>query len=193
MKLHSAIPKEGLFSVEDSNGKRRWVNIGHKVDGYTVQGYNQKEGTLILSNGEKKQSIGLQGGTVFDSSQPPVGADAYVQDPTTQMLNGGTVSGADQAVAGSFSMKGADGKEISSSSLMNTYGGISPENAMLAKKKLLESASPNIKGIHTFDEYNNLLKTGKLPEGLHMVLKNEDGGGIGVDHFYNRPATEAGE
>jgi hypothetical protein len=190
MKLHSALPKEGLFSVEDSTGKRRWVNIGHKVDGMTVEGYNSQSNTLILADGGKLKSVGLQGGTVFDSTVP---------DRQTA-VGKGTMSEADQSLANTMGMTGAmsddDQKELDAAkgALNQPDYNVDPKWVEQTRKNFMQGeyfkANPQIKGVHTLEEYKALEATGGLNDGIHMVMKNE-ADGIGLDHFYHgNPAND---
>jgi hypothetical protein len=184
MKLHSALPKEGLFSVEDSTGKRRWVNIGHKVDGMTVEGYNSQNNTLILANGQKYQSIGLQGGTVFDSNAPT----------KESVVGAGTMSTQEQSLANQMGMKGAisdkDQREIDaakSAANQSDYN-VDPKWAEKTRQNFMQGEyfrnNPQIKGVHTLEEYKALEAEGGLADGIHMVMKNEKDG-IGLDYFYH--------
>lgn len=184
MKLHSALPKEGLFSVEDSAGKRRWVNVGHKVDGYTVEGYNSKNNTLILANGAKRQSIGLQGGTVFDSTVPD----------KNDALGAGTVSEYEQSMM-SPELRGQlsaqDDRDIAAAremALNQTDYDVDPKWVEQTRQNFMQGEyfknNPQIKGVHTLEEYKALEATGGLKDGIHMVMKNEKDG-IGLDHFYH--------
>ena len=184
MKLHSALPKEGLFSVEDSTGKRRWVNVGHKVDGYTVEGYNSKNNTLILANGAKRQSVGLQGGTVFDSTIPE----------KNDAVGAGTMSPADQSIANQLGIKGAisdkDQKEIDAAKAWANQSdyNVDPKWAEQTRQNFMQGEyfkrNPQIRGVHTLEEYKALEANGGLKDGIHMVMKNEKDG-IGLDHFYH--------
>ena len=184
MKLHSALPKEGLFSVEDSTGKRRWVNIGHKVDGMTVEGYNSQSNTLILADGGKLKSIGLQGGTVFDSTLP---------DRQTA-VGKGTMSEADQSLANTMGMTGAmsdeDQRELNAAkgAMQQSDYNVAPEWVEQTKKNFMQGEyfknNPQIKGIHTLDEYKALEASGQLNDGVHMIMKNEKDG-VGLDYFYH--------
>lgn len=57
--FHSAIPAEGLYSVEDVAGVRRWVKIGRVIDGWTVKAYDEKREVLTISQLGKVQELTL--------------------------------------------------------------------------------------------------------------------------------------
>jgi hypothetical protein len=57
--FHSAIPAEGLYSVEDLAGVRRWVKIGRVIDGWTVKSYDEKREVLTISQLGKVQELTL--------------------------------------------------------------------------------------------------------------------------------------
>lgn len=57
--FHSAIPAEGLYSVEDIAGVRRWVKIGRVIDGWTVKSYDEKREVLTISQLGKVQELTL--------------------------------------------------------------------------------------------------------------------------------------
>lgn len=168
--------------MEDSTGKRRWVNIGHKVDGMTVEGYNSQSNTLILANGTKKQSLGLQGGTVFDSTVP---------DKNT-MVGSGTISPSDQSLADQLGMEKAQQDEQFAAAremaLNQSDYDVDPAWVEQTKKNFMQGEyfknNPQIKGVHTLEEYKALEATGGLKDGVHMIMKNEQDG-VGLDYFYH--------
>jgi type II secretory pathway component HofQ len=57
--FHSAIPAEGLYSVEDIAGARRWLKIGRVVDGWTLKSYDEKREVLTLAQLGKVQELTL--------------------------------------------------------------------------------------------------------------------------------------
>jgi hypothetical protein len=57
--FHSAVPSEGLYSVEDLAGVRRWVKIGRVIDGWTVKAYDEKREVLTISQLGKMQELTL--------------------------------------------------------------------------------------------------------------------------------------
>ncbi len=57
--FHSAIPAEGLFSVEDVAGLRRWVKVGRVIDGWTVKSYDARREILTLSQLGRLQELTL--------------------------------------------------------------------------------------------------------------------------------------
>lgn len=57
--FHSAIPAEGIYSVEDLAGVRRWVKVGRVIDGWTVKSYDEKREVLTISQLGKVQELTL--------------------------------------------------------------------------------------------------------------------------------------
>ncbi len=57
--FHSAIPAEGLYSVEDIAGARRWLKVGRVVDGWTIKSYDEKREVLVISQLGKVQELTL--------------------------------------------------------------------------------------------------------------------------------------
>jgi len=57
--FHSAIPVEGLYSIEDIAGARRWLKVGRVVDGWTIKAYDEKREVLTLSQLGKVQELSL--------------------------------------------------------------------------------------------------------------------------------------
>lgn len=57
--FHSAIPAEGIYSVEDAAGVRRWLKIGRQVDGWTLKSYDEKREVLTVSQLGKVQELTL--------------------------------------------------------------------------------------------------------------------------------------
>jgi hypothetical protein len=57
--FHSAIPAEGLYSIEDIAGARRWLKVGRVVDGWTIKAYDEKREVLTISQLGKVQELTL--------------------------------------------------------------------------------------------------------------------------------------
>jgi hypothetical protein len=57
--FHSAIPAEGLYSIEDVSGARRWMKVGRVVDGWTIKSYDEKREVLTISQLGKVQELTL--------------------------------------------------------------------------------------------------------------------------------------
>jgi type II secretory pathway component HofQ len=57
--FHSAIPAEGLYSIEDIAGARRWLKVGRVVDGWTIKSYDVKREVLTIAQLGKVQELTL--------------------------------------------------------------------------------------------------------------------------------------
>ena len=66
--FHSALPADGLFSLEDSRGTRRWVALGRSMDGWKLESYDKTKEILILTQGSARQELPLHKSVVTASA-----------------------------------------------------------------------------------------------------------------------------
>lgn len=66
--FHSALPADGLFSLEDTRGQRRWVAIGRSIDGWKLDSYDKTREILILTQGSARQELPLHKSVVTASA-----------------------------------------------------------------------------------------------------------------------------
>lgn len=66
--FHSALPADGLFSLEDSRGARRWVALGRSIDGWRLESYDKVKEILILTQGNARQELPLHKSVVTASA-----------------------------------------------------------------------------------------------------------------------------
>lgn len=66
--FHSALPADGLFSLEDSRGQRRWVALGRSMDGWKLESYDKVKEILILTQGSARQELPLHKSVVSASA-----------------------------------------------------------------------------------------------------------------------------
>ena len=57
--FHSVLPADGLYSVENIAGVRRWVRVGHVIDGWTIRSYDRKREVLTISRPDDFKEISL--------------------------------------------------------------------------------------------------------------------------------------
>ena len=50
---------DGLYSVEEIAGTRRWLKVGRLVDGWTIKSYDEKREVLTISQLGKVQELTL--------------------------------------------------------------------------------------------------------------------------------------
>jgi hypothetical protein len=55
----SVLAAEGLFSIQDSKGGRRWYKLGATVDGWTLESYDKEKEMLIVGQGTTHQELRL--------------------------------------------------------------------------------------------------------------------------------------
>ena len=68
--FHGVLTKDKLFSIEDSTGKRQWVPLGRRIDGWTLKSYDEKREALTLSRLGQSVELVLHKGVILDSPTP---------------------------------------------------------------------------------------------------------------------------
>jgi len=59
LTFFSVLSQDGLFSIQDSKGGRRWYKIGASVDGWTLESYDKEKEQLIVGQGTTHQELHL--------------------------------------------------------------------------------------------------------------------------------------
>ena len=70
--FHGGLTKDKLFSVEDAAGKRQWVPLGRRIDGWTLKSYDEKREALTLSRLGQSVELVLHKGVILDAPTPQV-------------------------------------------------------------------------------------------------------------------------
>ena len=70
--VHGVLTKDKLFSVEDAAGKRQWVPLGRRIDGWTLRSYDEKREALTLSRLGQSVELVLHKGVILDAPTPQV-------------------------------------------------------------------------------------------------------------------------
>jgi hypothetical protein len=70
--FHGVLTKDKLFSIEDSTGKRQWVPLGRRIDGWTLKSYDEKREALTLSRLGQSVELVLHKGVILDTPAPQV-------------------------------------------------------------------------------------------------------------------------
>ena len=70
--FHSVLTKDQLFSIEDAAGKRQWVPLGRRIDGWTLKSYDDKREALTLSRLGQSVELVLHKAVIVDVPTPPV-------------------------------------------------------------------------------------------------------------------------
>lgn len=53
------LSQDGLFSIQDSKGGRRWYKLGAVVDGWTLESYDKDKEMLLVAQGTTHQELHL--------------------------------------------------------------------------------------------------------------------------------------
>ncbi len=85
--FHGVLTKDKLFSIEDAAGKRQWVPLGRRIDGWTLRSYDEKREALTLSRLGQSVELLLHKGVILDTPAPQV---AVSRTNTTITVNPGT-------------------------------------------------------------------------------------------------------
>lgn len=59
LTFYSVLAQEGLFSIQDSKGGRRWYKLGAAVDGWTLESYDKEKEMLVVAQGPTHQELRL--------------------------------------------------------------------------------------------------------------------------------------
>lgn len=70
--FHGVLTKDKLFSIEDSTGKRQWVPLGRRIDGWTLKSYDEKREALTLSRLGQSVELVLHKAVILDGPAPQV-------------------------------------------------------------------------------------------------------------------------
>ena len=70
--FHGVLTKDKLFSIEDAAGKRQWVPLGRRIDGWTLKSYDEKREALTLSRLGQSVELVLHKGVILDVPAPLV-------------------------------------------------------------------------------------------------------------------------
>jgi hypothetical protein len=59
LTFFSVLAADGLFSIQDSKGGRRWYKLGATVDGWTLESYDKEKELLVVAQGATHQELRL--------------------------------------------------------------------------------------------------------------------------------------
>ena len=59
LTFYSVLAKDGLFSIQDSKGGRRWYKLGATIEGWTLVSYDQEKEMLVVGQGSTHQELRL--------------------------------------------------------------------------------------------------------------------------------------
>ena len=57
--FYSVLSRDGLYSVQDGRGNRRWFKLGALVDGWKLESYDEEKQMLIVGQGATHQELRL--------------------------------------------------------------------------------------------------------------------------------------
>ena len=84
--FHGVLTKDKLFSIEDASGKRQWVPLGRRIDGWTLRSYDEKREALTLSRLGQSVELVLHKAVILDAPVPSI---AVSRVNTTVTVNPG--------------------------------------------------------------------------------------------------------
>lgn len=70
--FHGVLTKDKLFSIEDASGKRQWVPLGRRIDGWTLKSYDEKREALTLSRLGQSVELVLHKSVILEAPAPQV-------------------------------------------------------------------------------------------------------------------------
>ena len=70
--FHGVLTKDKVFSIEDASGKRQWVPLGRRIDGWTLRSYDEKREALTLSRLGQSVELVLHKAVILDAPAPLV-------------------------------------------------------------------------------------------------------------------------
>jgi hypothetical protein len=89
--FHGVLTKDKLFSIEDTAGKRQWVPLGRRIDGWTLRSYDEKREALTLSRLGQSVELVLHKGVILESPVAVSRVNTTVTvKPGTKTLIGGS-------------------------------------------------------------------------------------------------------
>jgi hypothetical protein len=59
LTFYSVLAGDGLFSIQDSHGGRRWYKLGATVDGWKLESYDKEKELLVVGQGNTHQELRL--------------------------------------------------------------------------------------------------------------------------------------
>ena len=59
LTFYSVLSQDGLFSIQDSKGGRRWYKLGAVIEGWTLLSYEQEKEALVVGQGATHQELRL--------------------------------------------------------------------------------------------------------------------------------------
>jgi hypothetical protein len=59
LTFFSVLSQDGLFSIQDSKGGRRWYKLGAIIEGWTLVSYDQEKELLVVAQGPTHQELRL--------------------------------------------------------------------------------------------------------------------------------------
>ena len=66
------LTKDKLFSIEDASGKRQWVPLGRRIDGWTLKSYDEKREALTLSRLGQSVELVLHKAVILEAPESTV-------------------------------------------------------------------------------------------------------------------------
>jgi hypothetical protein len=68
LTFFSVLAADGLFSIQDSKGGRRWYKLGATVDGWKLESYDKEKELLVVAQGNTHQELHLYKSSISASA-----------------------------------------------------------------------------------------------------------------------------
>jgi hypothetical protein len=68
LTFFSVLAADGLFSIQDSKGGRRWYKLGANVDGWKLESYDKEKELLVVAQGNTHQELHLYKSSISASA-----------------------------------------------------------------------------------------------------------------------------
>ena len=94
--FHSFSPSDGLFSLEDKMGNRKWTKIGQTFDGWVLESFNLERQRLVISQGKFRTELPLYK-AVVEASATEISTTLSLHSGETTHISG--VNGVEVAVS----------------------------------------------------------------------------------------------
>jgi len=167
--LHSAIPRDNMFSMTDSAGNRRWLSTGREINGYKIHSSDPNGKSVTLEKDGRLHVVGLTSSSPTPYTAPiqPVqnlGADAYLKDPTIGL---GSISDEEQKNINSMNFDDATFSRIVENTKKSPYMTEDDKKNIIRQSDYMKKAQ------------NNELEIGKK----YFIPKLFDDGNVDFDVY----------
>lgn len=132
--IHSAIPSQGLYSIGDASGNRRWITAGKEVNGWKVGDFDKRTNSLTMHKGDRTERLQMGSGSVGEYTPPLATPDAQM------VVGGGIGSDTEESMMNEMLFKRMSGQTMDE----YKHSGYIQSTDMDAMKRMLNSFKNNV-------------------------------------------------